>query len=80
MISSPRTFAASITRDHETGLYISVVPGVKGAHTQAESLDELEANLREVLELCLEEAATFVGLQTSPPRTLARLSATEPQA
>jgi predicted RNase H-like HicB family nuclease len=70
MINSPRTFAAYITRDHETGLYIGVVPGVKGAHTQAETLDELEANLREVLELCLEEAAeddydiaTFVGLQ-----------------
>jgi len=40
------------------------------AHAQAESLDELNANLKEVLELCLEEykdelddVPTCVGLQ-----------------
>lgn len=70
MIKSPRTFTAYIQRDPETGLYVGTVPGVPGAHTQAATLDELEANLREVLELCLEEAsedeldgASFVGVQ-----------------
>ena len=33
----------------------SIVPGIPGAHTQAESLDELQRNLKEVLGLCLEE-------------------------
>lgn len=34
---------------------IGMVPNVPGAHTQAETLDELQRNLQEVLELCLEE-------------------------
>lgn len=31
------------------------VPGFAGAHTQAESMDELQDNLREVIALLLEE-------------------------
>ena len=41
-----------IEKDAETGLYVAVVPGIPGAHTQAESLDELRRNLKEVVELC----------------------------
>ena len=44
-----------IEKDPETGLYVAVVPGIPGAHTQAATLDELQENLREVVELCLEE-------------------------
>ena len=44
-----------IERDPETGLYVGIVPGIPGAHTQAETLDELQKNLKEVVELCLEE-------------------------
>ena len=62
---------AYIERDPETGLYVAVVPGIPGAHTQGETLDELQKNLKEVLELCLEEMneeekrqlPEFVGLQ-----------------
>lgn len=50
-----RTFTAYVELDADTGLYVGVVPGIPGAHTQAETLDELQANLREVIELCLEE-------------------------
>ena len=46
---------AHIERDPETGLYIGMVPSIPGAHTQAKTLDELQANLKEVVELCLEE-------------------------
>jgi predicted RNase H-like HicB family nuclease len=46
---------AYIERDVETGLYVGIVPGIPGAHTQAENLDELQRNLKEVVELCLEE-------------------------
>ena len=42
-------------KDPETGWYVAVVPGIPGAHTQAETLDELYKNLKEVVELCLEE-------------------------
>ncbi|MFH1856113.1 MAG: type II toxin-antitoxin system HicB family antitoxin [Candidatus Omnitrophota bacterium] len=60
-----------IEKDMETGLYIAVVPGIPGAHTQAETLDELQKNLKEVVELCLEEMDAeskrklpeFVGIQ-----------------
>ena len=48
-------FTAYIERDPETGYYVGIVPGIPGAHTQAESLHELNENLKEVVELCLEE-------------------------
>jgi predicted RNase H-like HicB family nuclease len=64
------TFTAYIEFDEETKLYVGSVPGIPGAHTQAASLDELRANLHEVLELCLEEQTDlrdqlpkFVGVQ-----------------
>jgi predicted RNase H-like HicB family nuclease len=65
-----RTFTAYIEWDSETSLYVGIVPGITGAHTQGATLDELKANLKEVLELCLEEyqdsiedLPQFVGLQ-----------------
>lgn len=66
----PRTFTAYIEWDPETNLHVGIVPGLTGAHTQAETLDELRKNLKEILELCLEETGIaqedlcqFVGLQ-----------------
>jgi len=50
-----KTFTADIEFDPETKLYVGIVPGIRGAHTQGATLDELKKNLREVLELCLEE-------------------------
>ena len=50
-----KTFTAYTEWDPETQLYVGIIPGVLGAHTQAASLDELRQNLKEVLELCLEE-------------------------
>ena len=48
-----------IEKDPETGLYVGIVPGIPGAHTQAQTLDELRDNLKEVVELCLEERSPF---------------------
>ena len=48
------TYTAVVERCAETGLYVGYIPGFPGAHTQAETLDELNQNLREVLELLLE--------------------------
>ena len=65
-----RAFSAYVEWDPETKLYVGIIPGIPGAHTQAPSLDELRTNLKEVLELCLEELKGsvddlphFVGLQ-----------------
>jgi len=44
-----------IERDPVSGMYVAVVPSIPGAHTQAKTLDELNKNLKEVVELCLEE-------------------------
>lgn len=64
------TFTAYIEFDPETGLYVGIVPGLTGAHTQGATLDELQENLKEVIELCLEEfdgslddLPRFVGVQ-----------------
>ena len=62
---------AYIEKDQETGCYVAFVPGISGAHTQAETLDELHEKLKEVIELCLTEMSTeerallpeFVGVQ-----------------
>jgi predicted RNase H-like HicB family nuclease len=63
-----RTFTAVVERDPVTGLLVGYVPGFKGAHSQAESLDELNANLREVIAMLLEDGepkleAEFLGTQ-----------------
>jgi hypothetical protein len=36
-----RTFTAVVEKCPDTGLYVGYVPGFSGAHTQAETLDEL---------------------------------------
>jgi len=69
-MSSNQSFTAYVEWDPETQLYVGIVPGIAGGHTQATTLDELQKNLKEVLELCLEEyqgeiknLPHFVGLQ-----------------
>ncbi|MDE2670752.1 MAG: type II toxin-antitoxin system HicB family antitoxin [Chloroflexota bacterium] len=49
------TFTANAEWDEEVNLFVGTVPGVRGAHTQGATLDELRDNLREVLELLAEE-------------------------
>jgi predicted RNase H-like HicB family nuclease len=63
------TYTAVVERCADTGLYVGYIPGFPGAHTQAETLDELGQNLREVLELLLEDGeprleGEFVGTHT----------------
>ncbi len=64
-----KIFTAVIEQCPDTGLFVGYVPGFPGAHSQAESLDELNANLKEVIEMLLEEGepkldGQFVGTQT----------------
>ena len=53
----------------DTGLYVGYVPGFPGAHSQGETLDELRTNMKEVVEMLLEDGepqleAEFVGTET----------------
>jgi predicted RNase H-like HicB family nuclease len=63
-----RVFTAVIEKCPDTGLYVGFVPGFAGAHSQGKSLDELNRNLREVIEMLLEDGepdleGEFVGIQ-----------------
>jgi predicted RNase H-like HicB family nuclease len=63
-----KNFTAIVERDTETSLYVGYVPGFPGAHSQAKTLDELQENLREVIEMLLEDEnlvfeTEFVGTQ-----------------
>ncbi len=49
------TYTVVIERDADTSLLIGYVPGFPGAHSQAETLDELQENMREVIEMLLED-------------------------
>ncbi len=69
MFGSMKSYTAVIERDQDTGLLVGYVPGFPGAHSQAESLDELRDNLREVIDMLLEDGepkleAEFVGTQS----------------
>ena len=64
-----RVFNFVVEQDPETGLYVGYVPGWPGAHSQGETLDELQRNLREVVTMLLEDGdpqleSEFVGIQT----------------
>ena len=49
-----RSFIAYFAHDEETNTYYGNVPGIEGAHTYADTIEELQTMLQEVSELCLE--------------------------
>lgn len=64
-----RSFNFVVERDVNTSLFVGYVPGWPGAHSQAESLDELRRNLQEVVTMLLEDGeptleSEFVGVHT----------------
>jgi predicted RNase H-like HicB family nuclease len=64
-----KSYTAVIEWCEETNLYVGCVPGFPGAHSQAETLDELNENLGEVIGMLLEDGepaleGEFVGIQT----------------
>lgn len=63
-----RKFTAVIERCPETGLYVGYVPGLVGAHSQGETIEQLNAHLAEVIAMILESGepqmeSEFVGTQ-----------------
>ena len=63
-----RDFSVIIERDSD-GFYVATVPGLRGCHTQARSLDDLMGRVKEAIEVCLEAegdesaALDFIGVQ-----------------
>ena len=61
-----REFYVIIERD-EDGYYVGEVPQLKGCYSQGKTIDELMKNMKEVIELCLEdeypENSEFIGVQ-----------------
>ena len=59
-------FTVIIEQD-EDGYYVGSVPSLKGCHTQGKTIDELLKNMKEAIELCLEDEEIpkekFVGVQ-----------------
>ena len=61
-------YAAVIEYCKETGLYVGYIPGLHGAHSQGETIEELNDNLTEVVKMLLEDGkpvveSEFVGTQ-----------------
>jgi predicted RNase H-like HicB family nuclease len=42
------------------GLFVGYVPGFPGAHSQGETLDELNDNLKEVVHMLLEDGEPII--------------------
>jgi predicted RNase H-like HicB family nuclease len=62
-----KEFYVVIERD-EDGMYIGEVPQLKACYSQGETVDELMKNIKEVIEMCLEEleeelTTEFIGVQ-----------------
>ena len=49
----PREYYVVIERD-EDEFYVGEVPALKACYAQGKTLDELMTNIKEVIELCLE--------------------------
>ncbi len=63
-----KTYIAVIEKCKETGLFVGYIPGFPRAHSQGENLDQLNKNLKEVIEMILEDGepqleSEFVGTQ-----------------
>jgi len=64
-----QSFTVIIERCPDTQLFIGYVPGFPGAHSQGQTVDELRANLTEVISMLLEDGepkleSEFIGTQT----------------
>jgi len=64
-----KTYTAIVERCPDTGLYVGHVPGFTGAHSQADTLEELQQNLQEVITMLLEDGepeltSEYIGTQT----------------
>jgi len=61
-----RVFTVVIEKD-ENGTYVAEVPDLRGCYTQGDSVEKVMKNIKEVIEMCLEEQQItpneFIGIQ-----------------
>ena len=58
-------YTAVIKYCKDTDLYVGYIPGFSGAHSQGQNLEELNANLREVISMLLEDGVPNLQTQFS---------------
>jgi predicted RNase H-like HicB family nuclease len=68
LAANMKTYTAIVERCAETGLFVGYIPGFPGAHSQGATPEELNRNLKEVVEMLLEDGepkleSEFVGTQ-----------------
>lgn len=66
MNTAKQEFYVVIERD-EDGYYIGEVPQLRACYSQGKTLDELMENIREVVQICLEDSENqdfqeFIGI------------------
>ena len=61
----PKEFYVVIEKD-EDGMYIGEVSQLKACYSQGETIDELMKNIREVIDICLEEKENQQILVSGP--------------
>jgi predicted RNase H-like HicB family nuclease len=57
-----------IIEEGEDGYYVAEVPQLRGCYTQAKTLDELMARVKEVIQLCLEDESERALPMSFKPR------------
>ena len=58
-----KTLTAYIEYDEQTKLYVGLIPGIIGAHTQAETLDELNMEKQQLFQTIKAEIWQFLLLK-----------------
>jgi len=63
-----KKYTAVIERCPDTDFFVGYIPGFPGAHSQGNTLDELNKNLQEVIEMLLKDGephmeSEFIGIQ-----------------
>jgi predicted RNase H-like HicB family nuclease len=51
----PRDFKVFLERDDEYDGYVVVCPSIAGCYSQGHTVEEAMANIREAIELCIED-------------------------
>jgi predicted RNase H-like HicB family nuclease len=54
-------FLVVLEKDDETGDIVADVPQIPGCHTSGRTKDEAMRNIREAIELCLEDPGVVPG-------------------
>lgn len=63
-------FPVFVEKDEDGFFYVAECPVLPGCYTQGKTLDEALKNVREVIEICLEEKQTKEILKKYKPREL----------